>query len=268
MTIKAVIPIGIGDLLYVKAMLDAVKHQHDEINIRFCREIIDSYNLDPEYNLFLDDLGNLLFSDHPYKINDITNTRPLSGLVDLCQENNIKPVKPQLKDLLCNGPGLNLDKDYIVVATKSRYLPRTHFDQLAPSLWTTLNSLSQKYTIVVLGERIVEMNKGYEEFLNEIYSTYEDIKNNVNVLDMTIPALGITSPKLNRLQQDCQIMKEAKFVVTLGVGGSFCMATSVANVIGYRCDNDPIANAVFDRDYSDAIVTKDWNRFISILENK
>ena len=45
------------------------------------------------------------------------------------------------------------------------------------------------------------------------------------------------------------------------------MATSAANMaIGYRTDNYLLADKIFNRDYPNAIITKDWNRFINTLE--
>jgi len=86
-----------------------------------------------------------------------------------------------------------------------------------------------------------------------------------NILDLTVPALGITAPNLIQIQQDCLIMNKAKLVITIGVGGGFCMATTVSNVVGYRTDDDPIANAVFNKEYQDAVITKNWTHFINTL---
>ena len=97
------------------------------------------------------------------------------------------------------------------------------------------------------------MNPGYMEIgKNDVYSIYDSIIANVpadRIIDLSVPALGISSPKLSNIQQDCLIMSQAKFVVTLGVGGSFCMATSVASTIGFRLDDDSIANVVFGNCY-------------------
>jgi hypothetical protein len=128
--------------------------------------------------------------------------------------------------------------------------------------------------VVILGERKVEMRKEYEEnhyFGKEPlpFGIYHDLISNIPrecIIDYTVPALGETVSDLSKVQQDCLIMKEAKFVVTLGIGGNTTLSTSVANMaIGYRADNVPLANRIFEKEYSNAVVTKDWNKFIQTL---
>jgi hypothetical protein len=36
--------------------------------------------------------------------------------------------------------------------------------------------------------------------------------------------------------------------------------------IGFRGDNNPFADAIFNREYSNAIISKDWNRFIAAIK--
>jgi hypothetical protein len=260
-TIGATIPIGVGDAIYIKAMLDAVKDNYSKISLKFHREIIQFYNLDEKYNLFLDDIGKLFFSEPPYMIDQ--ESFDFEGIVDLCQKNNLQPVKPKLNHLLCKGNPLILDQEYVVLITKVRYMPRGEINARIPELTKLINDLSNKYKIVILGEKITEMNIGYKDL--DINNIYQDYINNIsnNVLDLTLPALGITSPNLIQLQQDCLIMSGAKLIITMGVGGGLSMATAVGNVVGYRVDNDPIANTVFKREYPDCIITKNWGHFLN-----
>jgi hypothetical protein len=263
-TFKATIHIGLGDIIYTRGQFDPVKHLYDRIEISFNKMLYGLH--DDNYPIFLNDLGKLLFSEHPYVLTDADH--PHLNPVDMAKE--AKPCKPDLKNILCKGNSLNLGSEYIVLTTKLRYFRRNIFNSLSNELFNTIKELSNKYKIVVLGEKIIEMNNEYKFWgNNEIYSIYDDIIKNIpadKLVDLTIPALGITSPKLSQVQQDCLIMKEAKLVISLGVGGNFCMATAVANTVGYRTDNDPIANAAFDREYPDAIITKNWTYFIETLK--
>ncbi len=266
--LRVSIPIGLGDLIYTKAMLDSVKHLYNQIHIRIFRDIISSYGIDPKYNNFLDEIGNLFFSEPPYILT--SENIPFYGLVDVCTSNSIMPVKPNLKNLLCEGTTIDVGEEYIVLVTKVRYMAREHFEEKRGQLFDTLRQLSQKYKIVILGEREVQFNGGYTSFVGGIYSIYNDIIQHIpsdRLLDLSMSALGITAPNLINIRQDCLTMSRAKFVVTMGVGGGFCMATAVANTIGYRIDQDPIADAVFDREYSDALITKDWSYFINKLQS-
>lgn len=265
------VPIGLGDLIYLKAMLDTVKHRYQKIKIKFHRDIIKFYAFDPGYHKFLDEIGALFFSEAPYELTSEDGI-PFYGMVSICNDNKIPPVKPNLVHLLCKGTPLNIGQEYLVLNTKIRYLARDQLDLRVMEFWSMMQRLAQRYKIVIVGERVVEFNHGYLEMgPNAVYSIYDSIKEHIpsdRIVDCTIPALGKTSPSLSQIQQDCLIMSGAKAVITLGVGGGFCMATAVANVIGFRLDSDPIADVVFNRHYPNAIVTKDWAYFLEMLRTR
>ena len=156
-------------------------------------------------------------------------------------------------------------------------MSRLVFDAIAPQTWEVLQKLSRKYRVIILGERKVEMRKEYD--VDHIrrgkprpFGIYDDIVRNIpkdRILDLTVPALGETVSDLSQIQQDCLIMKEAKFVVNFGVGGNFCLATSVADMsVCYRSDTLSYTDAIFhNREYPNAIVTKDPNRFLQALNS-
>jgi hypothetical protein len=265
---KANIAQGIGDNIMARCYADQVKHQYNKIYFTHHKPIVQRQKNDsPEYWKFLHEVGSLFFSEPPFVYNE--GDYPFRSAEGLIADFNIVPQKPQYKHLLCKGNILNLDQEYIVITTKLRYFDRSIFNSLSNELWNTLNKLATKYKIVLLGERVVEMCPDYlEHGANKIYGIYDEIKSNISadrLLDLTIPALGITSPELKQIQQDCLIMSEAKFVMTLGIGGNFCMAMAVANLIGFRIDNEPITDAIFSRSYTDAKMTKNWNEFITIM---
>jgi len=267
-TFSSNIPVGLGDIIYIKSQLDFFKDRFEEIHITFHEDLISYYRKGTKYNIFLKEVGNLFFSEKPYILND--GYYPFRTQLQICTDYEMPPCKPELQHLLCKGVSLNLDSEYIVLTTKIRQLSRTNFNDMSKDFWDKINQLSKKYKIVLLGERKVEVNKEYEYYTTEhIYSIYEDIMKNVQneaIIDLTIPALGITVPSLTQIQQDCLIMKEAKFVVTIGIGGNFCMATAVANVIGYRNDDDEVADYCFsNREYPNAMITKNYEYFMSIL---
>lgn len=263
---RANIPVGLGDLIYAKAMFDNMKHRYLEIRLNTYRDIISSYGIDSNYNKFIDDIMALFFNEPPYVLT--SEHIPFYGLALMCRDHRIVPVKPELKHLLCKGTPINIGEEYVAIVTKVRYMAREHFDSKKNELFSIIQQLSQKYKIVILGERVVQLNGGYTVFVNGVYSIYDDIIQNISpdrIVDLTVPALGITAPSLTNIQQDCLTLSNAKFAITIGVGGGFCMATAVANTIGYRVDQDPIADVVFDKEYQNAVVTKDWTYFISRL---
>lgn len=267
-TFGASIPIGLGDLIYIKAMFDPIKHEYERINLKLHRDIIVRYEKRLDYNHFLDEFTALLFGEVPYKIDD-GSSYPYFGVSEIVRGFGLTPHKPEMSNILCKGTPLDLDAPYIVMNTKIRSLSKTHLEQYVREFWNLMNSISEKYKIVILGEKVIEMTKEYQIYTEEhIFSLYPHIYNNIpadRLIDLTVPALGITSPDIKHLQQDCLIMNQAKCVINFGIGGGFCLATAVANTIGYRYDNDPIADLVFDRDYPNAVVTKDWPKFIQTL---
>jgi len=275
--LKANIPLALGDLINIKTYLDDVKNQYNQINLTFHRALLEiGVNTgEPDWPIkkqkwekYLFDVGRLFFSEAPYSIDK--GQYPFLDTQSLVRRYGLQPKKPELSNLLCMGYSLNLGEEYIVITTKVREVPRKMFYPLSISLWKVLNSLSKKYKIVILGERKVEMRKEYIQFSDCIFGLYDNIISNIpsdRIIDLTVPSLGETVSDLTKIQQDALIMKEAKFVITLGNGGNFCMATAVSNmVVGFRADNHWMADAVFNKEYKNAIVTKHWAYFIQVLE--
>lgn len=273
------IPTSLGEIINIKYHLDTIKNNYDVIKLSF-HKALWSWALHTEapdwaqkkagWDSLLNELGQLFFSEKPYVL--LESSPKFGGDIGvLCTQLRITPQKAEMAHLLCKGNPLNLGEPYIVLTTKVRQLSRRNFIPLSIKLWQTLQKLSKKYKIVVLGERTVEMRKEYGAYPDGVFGLYEEIIANLpqdRIMDLTLPALGETVSTLAQIQQDCLIMRDAKFVVTIGVGGNFCMATSVANmVIGYRDDNLDFTNRIFNREYPNAIITKNWGYFISKLES-
>lgn len=273
--IQSNIPLAFGDLINIKTFLDDVKSECNQINLTFHQPLFnigvntgapDWAEKKKKWDKYLNDIGQLFFSEPPYTMN--RRQYPFLDAQDLVKRFKLKPRKPELSHLLCDGKSLDIG-EYIVITTKIRELPKNLLYPLLIELWGTLRQLSEKYKIVVLGERTVEMRKEYISHSNTIFGIYEQIIANIpsdRIVDLTVPALGETVSDLTQIRQDCLIMNEAELVITLGVGGNFCMATAVSNMVGFRADNLWLANLVFTQEYPDCIVTKNWPRFISELE--
>lgn len=264
---------GIGDNIIVRLFFDGIKNEYDQIRVSHNRHIVDFFkNGDPQYYSFLNQLGSLLFTT-PYSFEQ-EQFSPLN-IYNMVRHLNLIPQKPDLDNILCVGNSLNLTEEYIVITTKIRGISRSVLLPSLTKLWRILQQLSSKYKIVILGEREVEQNKEYGNISDIVYSIYDQIIVNLpsdRVLDLTIPALGITIPNLDKIRQDCLIMKQAKFVITLAVGGNLWLAVSVANVIGFRVDNGAQINHISDMvssitnpKFSTSFLTPDWNQFINKL---
>ena len=262
---------GIGDNLVIRIFFDTIKHNYDQIRIAHSNFVIRRYwDNKPEYHKFCNDIGQALFTEPPY-IYDKGHYPPIHTQ-GIMEKLNIVPVKPNLDNALCRGDSLNLKEKYIVITTKIRYIPKATFYPLSTQLWGVLNQLSKKYKIVILGERVLENSREVRENRNLMFSVYEHIIANIapdRIIDLTIPAFGITVPNFKKIQQDCLIQKEAEFVIILGVGGNFCMAAAVANkVIGFRADNDGVADLFNNPLFTNLYVTKNWDNFINKLKEQ
>lgn len=268
--IETNICVGLGDLIWIKGILDPYKDRFHQIKISYDSRVISIFRQnDHKYMSFLNDIGNLFFSTPPYML--VNGNYKCRGLIELCNDFQLQLVKPNVKDILYKGNLLNLNEEYIVITTKLRSFPMVLWKNLAPQFWDMMRVLCRRYKIVVLGEKQVEMSREYKSIGAEnVYSIYDQIIANIpsdRMLDLTIPALGITAPNLQRIQQDTVIMAEAKFVITLSIGGSFCLSVATSNVIGFRADTDGLADLLFNnRTYPDAFITKDWTLFIKRLE--
>src|SRR5258708_27207087 len=99
---KANIAQGIGDNIMAKCYADQVKDQYDKIYFTHHAPIVQKQkNNDPKYWKFLNDVGNLFFSDPPFVYND--GDHPFRSAEGLISDFNIIPQKPQYKYLLCKG---------------------------------------------------------------------------------------------------------------------------------------------------------------------
>lgn len=273
--IETGLPTSLGEIINIKWHLDIIKNQYDQIKLSFDKTLFNMC-LHTEaddwptkkilWDKYLDDIGRLFFSEPPYVLTNIPYR--LRNFDNMIRDYSLQPIKVNMGHILCSGKSLDIGEEYIVITTKARDLFKKIFLPLSTQLWSVLSKLSKKYKIVILGERHVEMRKEYGS--DTVFGIYEQIIANLpneRILDLTVPALGETVADLKDIRQDCLIMKEAKFVVTVGIGGNFCLSTSVANMaIGYRHDNLAVANKVFGQEYSNAIITKDWNYFIKVLE--
>ncbi len=262
------IPLGIGDLLHLYAALNSVKNCFSKIELAFYEPLFSSYRVDvPEYRIFLNELGRLLFSNSPFKIVPYNNQVFRNNSL-LCEHDRILPIRPRLQHILCKN-NTNTYGEYVTVFTKVRELSQSQFN--LKEFLDTLKTVSARYKILILGEKEVEYNPEYTHLTKDgVYSLYQDYISALpadRIIDLTVPKLGITPPDITKLLNDCSIMNQAKHNIVLGIGGNFSLAISIGNVIGYRQDKDHVANILYnDTVYLDSMITRHWEKFISKLK--
>lgn len=262
------INVGIGDHLFLRIFMDSIKDQYDRIAITHSRPgMAFWHNNDAQRWDFNLKLGQLVFSEPPYVL--IPNARfPFYPNDRIISELNNKPVKPNL-DCLCVGKSLGIGK-YVVLTTKVRQIVRSDFELAKEKLTPALQRLAQTHTMVISGEREVQRTREYDAEVNrdQVYGLYDYFTNILpkdKILDLTIPALGVTCSTLPQLQQDCLIMKEAAATINFGIGGNLWISTCVANqTLGWHGDSNPIMNLM--EGFPGYHVTRDLNQFIQYLD--
>lgn len=269
------IPLSLGEIINFKYHLDMVKENYQQILFSFHRPLLKSHldvNAHQEQlqNKYIDDIGKLFFSEAPYQIEPHSSNffGDMNTLSDLIK---VAPQKADLRQYLCKGQSLDIGP-YIVMTTKVRELDKNIFLPLSFQLWKTLQSLSETYKIVILGEREVEMRKEYVVWSSRnIYGLYEQIISNLppdRIVDLTVPALGNTVSDLSKIQQDCLIMNQAKVTITIGIGGNCGMSTASSNLaLGFRNDNNVMAGRIYSSEDERVCVTSNWQHFINKLQS-
>jgi hypothetical protein len=230
---------GIGDIILISAALNNIKHKYDKIIMRpsiwetteYKKYTEEQYL---EFRNFVFSLINLLLHDEKFVIIEhIKSEKQIQqiGFEDLCRT-WLTPYLPRFANELCLHDGsLNIDSDYIVVTTKIRELG-ANFHALKKDFFETLNKLSSKYKIVVIGERDNTTDTGCINYYKDLIGS---VKN--NVIDLTVNTKNIIVPNLLQITKDCSIMNKAKYVITVGCGGNFVLALTVANnLISWKND--------------------------------
>lgn len=265
--IQCRINLGVGDHIYIKLFVETIKHNYDNIYITHASDALAYwFNNDPKRYEFNLSLGRLLFSDKPYTLVPNANF-PFYPNERIVKELSNIPTKTDF-NCLCAGNSLPI-KDYVVITTKMRQFPKSSFEQIKNQLASSLKELSEKYTIVILGEREVERSREYEAEVNrdQIFGIYDyliSILGKNKILDLTIPALGITCSNMPQFQQDCLTMQQSRCIISFGIGGNYWLSAALAKkTINLRADNEWTTDLMIG--YPDMYMTKDINQFCQFI---
>lgn len=238
MEYKVKLNLGIGDILFSRAILDNQKERYDRFIIS---PNIDSYKWSRNPNQ--DDIDftlkffNMVFDKPHYVIDGPNKDYPLRYLHTFTSLDGFDMIKPSLADELCDGEPLNIGK-YLLLNVRVKELPLPMFEPYKEKFFKTLKKLSKKYKIVLVGEKTIPPwpeNKIYIGMKGgSMYSIYDDIIKVVpieNILDLTKELSDVTD-KLKDIRQMFLYIRDAYYNITLGCGGGFCQALAAGNVIG------------------------------------
>lgn len=229
---------GLGDLIHDKIFLNAIENDYDKIHISPSKEIIRDYrDNDMVYYNFCKDILHMLFNTDKYVIEENEDFEHMDGKTFATKMKITPTIKNHdLTNYLCNISTVlpATTNKYIVLTTKVRSLDRSIYENIIKKgFWNYLNNIQRKYSIVILGEREMGLTTEYKQssLTNNTFCIYDDIMKNINkinLIDLSVPELGITTPDISNIKNDCYIMKNAKGVICFGIGGNFCMSSVVS----------------------------------------
>jgi len=262
------IPIGIGDLIYIRGLLDLAKDRFGRINIS---PNLNLLNERAQYEPFLMELMEMLFKPPFYNITR-DQSYPFKSIVDMWKQLKLKPRRPNMAQILCEGelPKNLRSGKYIVINTKVRAFNKNAYRAISPRLIQILRSVS-KYKIVLLGEREIEFTGEYRHIGHKnIYCIYNDLIAHLSpnkIVDLTIPKLGISPPNMKKFKSDCNIMRHAHKVIQIGGGGSFCVSSTLSNLICIISYSSlPFFAEVFrHNEYKNVLVVNNSRQFLEAI---
>lgn len=271
--------VGLGDVIYLKQLLDDTKHLYKSIQISPNKEIINTTkncfvsHFKFIYNIFYD-----LFSESPYEIvySPKFNGLPLthaSYVQFLYAVFGIKliPKIPNLETYFCKK--IYPKNNNILITTKIRGMHISEYESIKGNFYTLLNQIGRKYNLILIGEREIGTNPEYKNLDNkELFTIYEDLTKYLkNYQDKTTTSMTDITPDYSDFLEDCSIMNASKKVITLGIGGNVAMAMSVSEIINYYGNNSKNIQHLFyfklmENTSDKKVLTSDPRYFYSKLE--
>jgi hypothetical protein len=212
-----IIQTGIGDILIIMSLVkQTVLKNPVYINIHIFIENcygINNYLENFTFKLLLLDKicqpSEVIFY-HDTKISYSNWTRNMKKL-------NFDIIKPFF-DLTYTA----VNEEYIVIHTKCRFHGGVDNNKVKESIKPYFENFKTKYTIVILGEKTVATN--YQTTLHNMNTIYNEVivlKNNNNVIDLTVDDI-YDNLSFENYCKDVSIIHNAKTNILIGNGGQYC----------------------------------------------
>jgi hypothetical protein len=272
---KVKINLGVGDILYARAILDGQKNMFKKVYISPNFNVFNKQSSPTKSDIeFTNTLLQMIFKP-PYYNLDLPNLNyPEKYAYTFNKVDRFPLLKPNLEDTLCDGKPLKIGP-YILISTRVREISINEYTrEIKDKLMDLLEKLSKKYMVVVIGERDLLKNCEYSFLKDRMFTIYDDIKSSIKadrLVDLTFQSWNnINNDRMTSFKQDCLYMRDADWNITLGNGGNFCMATSVGKVIGYYTKKNPIdaTPLVFkNTSYAGIHITDDLTEFFNKLKS-
>lgn len=226
--------LSIGELIIIQSSLSNILDKYSKINLL----PYYSYSSYPGEKEFVKSFCKTIFTNNKYclldspilgKVEYPKNKEDFSSLLWIggLMKRNIKLVEPYLVSELVNNEKPEYS-NYVVLNTKVRILKKRTFLNNLIEFKKMLLEISKNYTIIIMGEKSNQKNHNDEN----IFCCYDYIKDifNDKFIDLTFEIdPNNRFSNIENLKKDCTIMHYSKLVISFGVGGSFVLASSVAN---------------------------------------
>lgn len=220
--------IGIGDLVCCKSLLMGLK----DTSVQFELNNECFAFRGPDYRGFVPQFAKLVYNDPMFTFHETAIGRPRKGWFGLWKE-GMRGTPLSLVPNLAQGNSLGKGK-YVCLNTKVRGFALGRFMQMKDRFSSVLTALSKRVQVVLMGERDIERVPEYKQ-VTQVYSIHPMLPR-IDAIDLTVPALGITPPQIDKVMQDCKYMSESVATINMGLGGNVPLSTSVSprciNLIG------------------------------------
>jgi len=215
---------GVGDVIVSRSMLMSLNEPKIKVALNY--DVL-RFKGGECYRGFITEFSKIVFSgDDRFEFDPMPREYPKKTWADFWSD-GLRPQYLDLSSVLCSGESLECGP-YVCLHTKVRSFP---YLEIREQYLRALGDASKKYKLVLIGEREIELNDEYKLPDVKVSSIYEDLKNLGNVVDLTIPKLGLTPPTVGQVCQDCKYMSEAKANIIIGFGGNLSMSCCTGRTI-------------------------------------
>lgn len=226
--------LGLGDLLIYLSYIKQHYNDYDKFQIVFDFEKLLYWRNDSQSIAnFTKDLVAIWFNDSKIEILNHLDESDYTDRLELysnVKREFLRPVK--LNNIL--------DQPYICIGTKVRLEDYYYYLSYKDKFLDALTILSEKYKIVIMGERETKFNKeiaDIRELNSGLFLIYNDLINNIDkskLIDLTREEI-LHDNNVADFYKDAMILKNSEFTTCIGGGGFHLIAMSFARkVIGYR----------------------------------
>jgi len=135
--------------------------------------------------------------------------------------------------------------EYVIFHTKLRLVGGQNYDSYKKIISKYLAILKSKYTIILLGEKIMpETHEAKVQGITTIYNELLNLKNNNNIIDKTKDNI-YNNLNFDDYKNDLLLIKNAKYNISFGLGGQLCSSFMFGkSTLFYYFKNAPYINRI------------------------